>query len=416
MGRGEDVRAGRRHVLGADRPCTRNSDLAQAEDDGAGEPVEGHDSGHLRAEPFDDLGHDVRRPSSRWCRRRSRRRRPAAATPPDPSPARPAAARDSCTAATSVGALRRLLVALAPAGPLLVAGGEEHLHRRVGEHDRPDVAALDHAAAVLVHPRPLPRDEHASGPRGCAETVDTVAVTSGPRISALTSRPSSRTISSSSSMRASLRRSAPQAAASARSAPARSAASVTDRYIAPVSSTWSPSAAATPARHGRLPRSRRPVDRHDPCRSRVLQQRREVGFEAAGTRSRPRASPAPSSPPRPRAPPPRRTARSGGRRGSSASRPSASRRARRARRACGSTPMPSWVSSCSSAPMRLVSFTASSAASLDRRDALGERGRDREHGQLVDDRLGAGDLDAVQRRGLDADRARPAPRPGSRST
>ena len=99
----------------------------------------------------------------------------------------------SRTASTPTVAVGGVLVALAAGGPLVVARGEEHLHRRVGEHDGPDVAPLDDAAAVLARPRPAAGRRAPRAPRGCAETVETAAVTSGPRISALTSRPSSRT-------------------------------------------------------------------------------------------------------------------------------------------------------------------------------------------------------------------------------
>ena len=51
--------------------------------------------------------------------------------------------------------------------------------------------------------------------------------------------------------------------------------------------------------------------------------------------------------------------------------------------------------------MRLLSFTRSSAASRISVTPLGERGRDREHRQLVDDRLLAVNGGAVERRVLD---------------
>ena len=43
-------------------------------------------------------------------------------------------------------------------GPHLGIGGEVHLELGVGEHDRADVAALEHPAAVVGHPRPLAPD------------------------------------------------------------------------------------------------------------------------------------------------------------------------------------------------------------------------------------------------------------------
>ena len=86
----------------------------------------------------------------------------------------------------------RRLVALAAPGPLVVARGQEHL----------DASRPGTRPCRCRGPRPLPRRgarptragcaTSTSRTAGCADTVDTAAVTSGPRISALTSRPSRR--------------------------------------------------------------------------------------------------------------------------------------------------------------------------------------------------------------------------------
>ena len=55
--------------------------------------------------------------------------------------------------------LGRGLVAVAAPGSFLVARDEEHLHRRVGEHDRADVAALHYSPAVVRDPGALAVDE-----------------------------------------------------------------------------------------------------------------------------------------------------------------------------------------------------------------------------------------------------------------
>ena len=151
-----------------------------------------------------------------------------------------------------------------------------------------------------------------------------------------------------------------------------------------------PERVGDPARDGRLPRARRPVDRHDAAPvTRAPVSRREVGRRSRDTRSRPRASPAPSSRP---------SVACAGDRGRHrdamvavalrASHRPAARRGRRARRGRVSTPMPSSVELLlRRVAMRSLSFTGSSAASRIVGDAVGERGRDREHRQLVDDRI-----------------------------
>ena len=83
------------------------------------------------------------------------------------------------------------LVALTAPGPLVVARSEEHLDRRVREHDGADVAALHDATAVLARPTLAGARRAPRAPPGARTPIDTAAVTSGPRISALTSRPSS---------------------------------------------------------------------------------------------------------------------------------------------------------------------------------------------------------------------------------
>ncbi len=63
-------------------------------------------------------------------------------------------------------ALRRGFVELTPAGPLLVARGQEDLDRRRGEHHRSDVAAFDDTGAVLGDPVPLTRHQNLHAPAG----------------------------------------------------------------------------------------------------------------------------------------------------------------------------------------------------------------------------------------------------------
>ena len=130
-----------RRTLGDDPP-----------DDAVEEHVEFYPAGSAA---LDDLGDDVGDGAAggvdhdRVVGRPQRRHRPAAVERVAPRRARPA---PSSTATVAVGrALRRA----GGAGPARRRSAvEEHLHRRVREHDGADVAAFDDSAAVLARPTP----------------------------------------------------------------------------------------------------------------------------------------------------------------------------------------------------------------------------------------------------------------------
>src|SRR5205807_4160208 len=91
------------------------------------------------------------------------------------------------------------------------------------------------------------RSRNSARTAGWEDTSDPPADTAGPRISALTSRPSSRTLPGGSpSSRTASSAARAIASPSPRSRPRSMARSVTARYIAPVSSTSRPRAEATP--------------------------------------------------------------------------------------------------------------------------------------------------------------------------
>ena len=167
-------------------------------------PEQPRDPGHERAErsgrttsgdprrsgPLDELGDDVvdvapgRVDHDRVVGRR------AAATPLAHCRSRPRRASAVAHVVDRDRARRRRFVELAAAGPLFVARGQEHL-----QPARPGTRPF---RCRDLRPRPPPcsatharwRATSTARTSGCAETVDTAAVTSGPRISALTSRPS----------------------------------------------------------------------------------------------------------------------------------------------------------------------------------------------------------------------------------
>ena len=189
---------------------------------------------------------------------------------------------------------------------------------------------------------------------------------------------------------------------------------MTARYIAPVSSTVETERGRDATRDRRLPRARRPVDRDDVRRSlhvRSGQPREIVGELRVRRRDR---TPAPHGA--------RAVDRVGRdrrrhrdavvavaleRRRLGGAPPRTTRPSARA-----STASPSCESSCCSAPIRLLSFTAQLGRVAHLGDAVGERGRDRERGDLVDVR----DLVAVdRRRRAAARRARAGHRPARRS-
>ena len=147
-------------------------------------------------------------------------------------------------------------------GPHLGAGAQVHLEHGVGEHDRADVAALQHAAAPLVGPLPLAAHQLGSRTPGLAATSDTARDTSGPRISMVASTPSTRTrsaVTSSSTTRAS---SADRAGVGGVDAPAQGRER--DRPVhGPRVEVLEPEPLGQAAGDGRLAGARGPVDRDD---------------------------------------------------------------------------------------------------------------------------------------------------------
>ena len=161
MRRCDDVRARPRHQLAparrgrGTRPCRRSARSRARR--GRSSPRRRPSVHGARSRPR------PRRRRSWTCRSPSRRRpRPRAAARVQATSrldhARSSASRTSsmATSRAAASSSRRRRV-----GAHIVACGEEHLHRRVGEHDGPDVATLDHATAVVAHPVPLTLDEHA---------------------------------------------------------------------------------------------------------------------------------------------------------------------------------------------------------------------------------------------------------------
>ncbi len=158
-----------------------------------------------------------------------------------------ASRRSSAALTSSIGTSRSAadLVALPAPRPLVVAGDQEDLHRRVGEHHRADVAPLDDTAAVVRDPFPLAPDEdlphrrmrghrrhrggHVGGTDGAA---DIAAVERGDTLFDRDRCGARRSPRTGPGRRAACRRS--------------STASVTARYIAPVSRTGRPRPSATP--------------------------------------------------------------------------------------------------------------------------------------------------------------------------
>jgi hypothetical protein len=150
---------------------------------------------------------------------------------------------------------------VAAPGPYLEAGGEVGLEVGVGQHHRPDVAALDHPAAPRRHPLALAPDElgphgrvgghdaHRPGDLGAPDLdggVDAVdrdgaGLVVDPDLDVADHPPH-------------------HGSASAGSIPRRSAAKATARYIAPVSRYSSPRRPGQVAGDGGLPRSCGAVD------------------------------------------------------------------------------------------------------------------------------------------------------------
>ena len=157
-------------------------------DDRANDPVEQHQAIPRRA-LVPRARPRRRRPRGRWCRPRSRRRRRAAATRRARCRAHPAersADRTSSTctaradAASSRWRRRARSSSLAVRNTLSARPGTRRSRCR-GPRPRRRPCSATHARWRATSTDRTP---------GCAATVDTAAVTSGPRISALTSRPS----------------------------------------------------------------------------------------------------------------------------------------------------------------------------------------------------------------------------------
>ena len=156
---------------------------------------------------------------------------------------------------------------------------------------------------------------------GCAATVDTAAVTSGPRISALTSRPSIVVTPSSTRDRA-LARERARTRGSSSSATPRFERGQRDRAVhrARVEHLADPSSPRRRARSSTSPnptgrRSRRPSRRRSPLTAHPSTRARSSANSGI-RRRRPPASPAPCSRRRSRWPRPPPPSRCGGRRGS----------------------------------------------------------------------------------------------------
>ncbi len=229
------------------RTCTRKSHPAQPEDDRAREPVEHHVGfRHLRSEPSDDLGHDlVDRPTRRVDQARIVGAA-AAATSPVPSPARragpatpaPRRPRSGRSAATS-SRWRRCArsSSLAVRNTFTGASGKTTVPMSRPSTTPPPCCSTHARWRATRCRRTCGWADDGRDRRGDLRPAD---------LGARRRRPSSRTVSSSSSICGILARSARTSRRSSVSTRAVSTASVTDRYIAPVSSTCSPSADATP--------------------------------------------------------------------------------------------------------------------------------------------------------------------------
>ena len=119
-------------------------------------------------------------------------------------------------------------------------------NRRGGEHDGADVATFHHAAAVLAQPTPAVARTSTDRTPGCADDgrhgrSHLRAADLGAHVATVDRRHAALDRD-----RAPGRERAHRPARRRASTPRSRAASVTARYIAPVSSTWSPSAHATP--------------------------------------------------------------------------------------------------------------------------------------------------------------------------
>ena len=400
----------------------RNSELAQPEQQHPREPVQHQTLPPPRPERSHDLGDDVARASGRSCRTmrravrgRERRRR---------------AARVRGVAARAIAACSASTVTRDAPRPPRRAGAAAPAPRRdavrntftarIGEHDRADVAALHHAAAVRLDPRPLTGDQ--LGPhRGVRRRPSTPRPSPRARGSPSRRRAPSSVVTSVAHLDVARHGAiAPATSASPGSRPGPQHRAASPRGTSRrCRARRSPSAPATP----------RPiVDLPEPDGPSIATIRFAllaiVELTSAPTRGRlgeprvrdrdRRRSRAPSSrrrPPRPataaaiamRWSPWLFSARPGG------APPWITKPSGRA-----STPMPSWVSSCSSVADAVALLHRELGRVVNRRHALGERGRDREHRQLVDDRLVARDLGAVQRRRHDRACRRPARRPRRR--
>ena len=166
MDRRHDERARGRDVLLArdlhpeQRRGTRSSTMPRRE------PVEDHAPARtVGGTLLDDLARQIvdDLPAARGGvdARSRRRRRPRAVTRPRVPSARRAGRATSRTASTSTVALRGRLVALTAGGPLLVAGGEEHLQRRRRGTPRvPMSRPSTTPPPCSLDPGPLPGHEH----------------------------------------------------------------------------------------------------------------------------------------------------------------------------------------------------------------------------------------------------------------
>ncbi len=154
MRRGHDVRARGRHPLASDDAHPEHH-LEHAEHHGAGESVEGHPArSTISAITSAAVRSLVSMTTASGAASSGRVARPSVASARSRSVERVAHVVDGHRACGGV------LVALTARRPHLVARGDEHLERRVGQHHRADVAAFHHSPAVFPDPRPLPVDEH----------------------------------------------------------------------------------------------------------------------------------------------------------------------------------------------------------------------------------------------------------------
>ena len=261
--RREDVAAGRAAVAPAPTHAHPEQHAGALGDDPPDDAVEEH--GRVlprRAEALDDLGDDLvdrtagRVDHERIVGRPQRRRRPAAVERVAPRSA-------SCTASTSTVPVGGLLVALRGGGPAprrrrrgtpspprpgtrrcRCRGPRPRRRRAARPTSRWRSTRTRRTRRVRRHRR------HRGGDLGAADLCADVAAVEPRR---LRPRPRSPTAGA---IRA-------HAASSSGATPASSTASVTARYIAPVSSTGRPSARGDARADRRLARARRPVDRDD---------------------------------------------------------------------------------------------------------------------------------------------------------